>query len=288
MQFEGVLSETLLHSQVQIGHIKMICQQAGEAILAVYNSDDLGVQFKGDGSPVTRADLAAHQVISATLQQLTPDWPVLSEEAADIPFSTRKSWETYWLVDPLDGTREFVNRTDEFTVNIALVQGHSPVFGMVYMPVKEAFYFGGSDVGGAWRQAGSNAPVKISTRSCAREGVLMVTVSRHMSEEEMPNIFASLRERFANVHTVEWAGAIKGCLVADGSVDLYPRPGHTCEWDTAAFQAVVEAAGGSVINVEGKRLEYNRQSSLINPEFYVVGDPTAEWGALLSLQSDDV
>ena len=283
MQFEGVLSKTLFDSKVNIGHILSVCQQAGEAILSVYHSDDFGVQFKDDGSPVTRADLAADQVIAATLSQLTPEWPVFSEEASDVPFSERATWETYWLVDPLDGTRGFVNRCDDFTVNIALIHMHKPVFGVVYVPVEDVFYFGGSDVKGAWRQSGDNSPEPISTRSCAPDGVLIAAVSRHISEGKMANIFLNLNERFADVHTVEWSGAVKGCLVADGSVDIYPRQGATCEWDTAAFQAVVECAGGKVFDIYGQALEYNRKSSLINPDFYVVGDPTVEWAPLLML-----
>jgi len=281
MQSKSILSKLLLGTLIKVSDIQFICRKAGDAILKVYNSDNFGTQFKQDGSPVTDADLEAHKVIVSSLEKMTPEWPVLSEEASDIPFFERSNWTTYWLVDPLDGTREFVNHSDEFTINIALIHNCQPVFGMVYLPVKQVFYFGGNNINGAWRQIDTAPPIAIKTRHCELGDVLMVTVSRYMSENRMPSIFKCLHEAFSGVHLVEWAGAIKGCLVADGSVDIYPRPGTTCEWDTAAFQAVVEAAGGSVLDKYWQPLRYNEKDSLLNAGFYVLGDTTIPWSDLL-------
>ncbi len=281
MQSHDSLSGYLPRSLVKINDIYTLCCQAGEVILSIYNSDNLGVQFKKDGSPVTSADFAAHNVIKQALERLTPGWPVLSEEESDIPFSERKHWTTYWLVDPLDGTREFVNHSDEFTVNIALIHEHKSIFGFVYMPVQGVTYFGGTAVGGAWRMIANGEPETIAVRPAFKGGVLRVAVSRHISEEKMPDIFTALHAEFAEVHLIELAGAAKGCLVADGSIDFYPRPGFTCEWDTAAFQAVVEAAGGKVCTQQFVPLEYNRKENLNNVGFYVIGDTTIDWASIL-------
>ena len=286
MQAECILSRTLLQNDIQVRQIQAVCHEAGRAILAIYKKGNYGVQSKHDGSLVTDADLAAHEIIKKKLQTLTPQWPILSEEDANIPYSERSAWNTFWLVDPLDGTREFVNHSEEFTVNIALVHQHIPVFGAVYIPAKGALYFGGSEIKSAWMQIHDQKPEQIKTRRCTPEGILMTAVSRHMSEVNMPGLFNVLRETFKEVHTVEWAGAIKGCLVADGSIDLYPRSGPTSEWDTAAFHAVVAAAGGRVIDNRGNELMYNKKQSLLNPEFYAVGDALFNWSQFFRRLTD--
>ena len=286
MQTEDILSRTLLQNDIQVQQIQAVCHEAGRAILAIYKKGNYGIQSKHDGSFVTDADLAAHEIIKKKLQTLTPQWPILSEEDANIPYSERSEWNTFWLVDPLDGTREFINHSEEFTVNIALVHQHIPVFGAVYIPVQGALYFGGSEINSSWMQVHDLQPKQIKTRRCAPEGILMTTVSRHMSEVNMPDLFNVLRETFKEIHIVEWAGAVKGCLVADGSIDLYPRSGQTYEWDTAAFHAIVSAAGGKVVDRLGNELMYNKKKSLLNSEFYVVGDAFFNWNQLFRKTAD--
>ena len=277
MQTNDILSARLFNQSVNIKQIQDICKQASQAILTIYAKQNHQVNFKSDGSPVTNADLASHEIITRSLQTLTASWPVLSEEAADIPYSERSLWDTYWLVDPLDGTKAFVNRTDDFSINIALISQHRPVFGMVYIPVQDLCYFGGSLFHGAWRQRLNEDPLSITTASCHLGERVTIAISRNMSEQDMPELFKQLRYYFTKIRIIESAGAIKGCMVADGSADIYPRPGTTCEWDTAAFQAIVEAAGGQVVDSQGKVLEYNKKTDLFNSDFYVTGDLLPEW-----------
>jgi 3'(2'), 5'-bisphosphate nucleotidase len=252
-----------------------IARQAGEAILSVYE-EEFEVRSKQDESPVTEADLASHHVIVEALAGLTPDIPVLSEEAADISFSERSGWDQYWLVDPLDGTREFVNRNGEFTVNIALISDHAPVLGVVLVPVTGACYFGATGHG-AQLQVGSQAPQKIRVRVPHAEPIVVVGSRSHAN----PALEAHLQP-LGEYELVSMGSSLKFCLVAEGKADFYPRLGPTCEWDTAAAQAVVTAAGGRVITLDGAPLEYNRKESLLNPEFLVIADPSIDWPSLFS------
>ena len=246
-----------------------IAQAAGEAILDVY-SQDFEVSLKDDRSPLTQADLASHRVIVAALEQLTPDIPILSEESARIPFDQRQQWESYWLIDPLDGTKEFINRNGEFTVNIALIQHHYPVLGVVHVPVRNISYFGHVERG-CWRQDGDQVT---AIEVCAdAQSPLRVVGSRSHANPELSQRLKALGPH----EMVSMGSSLKFCLVAEGAADLYPRLGPTCEWDTAAAQAVVEAAGGRVVAMDGQRLAYNTKSSLLNPEFLVFGDTGRAW-----------
>ena len=260
--------------------LKTLCLEAGEAILSVYARSDIPVTTKTDDTPVTEADYKAHCIITEGLERLGP-LPVISEEGTIPDLEARSDWEHFWLVDPVDGTREFIARTDEFTINIALIHGNEPVFGMIYVPVSRAFYYGGQSLGGAWRQQDTQAPVAIHTRACAPEGLLNIATSRHHGREQMAGLVEYLESRFEEVHLTIAGSSLKGCLVAEGMVDIYPRRGPTSEWDTAATQAIVEAAGGIVVGRDMKPLRYNTRESLINPDFYVIGDPSAPWETLL-------
>lgn len=249
--------------------VGMACR-AGGAILEIY-AGEFSVDFKEDKSPLTQADLASHRVIRDGLAQLTPRTPLLSEESADIPFEERSTWPEYWLVDPLDGTREFINRNGEFTVNIALIQGQRPVLGVVQVPVKGQTYYGAAGLG-AWRRDGDSQAVAISTRRPAAATPVVVG-SRSHANPKLEQCLAAL----GGHELVSMGSSLKFCLVAEGSADLYPRLGPTSEWDTAAAQAVVEAAGGAVVGLEGEPLPYNRKESYLNPWFLVYGDPDAGW-----------
>jgi 3'(2'), 5'-bisphosphate nucleotidase len=247
-----------------------IARRAGHEILEVYGSD-FAHESKADASPLTEADLRAHRLIVAELTRLTPELPVLSEESAEVPYEERRAWRRYWLVDPLDGTREFVARNGEFTVNIALVENGRPVLGVVHIPVSDTTYSGAPGQG-AWRETGARPPVPIAVRPRAATP-LRVTGSR---SHESPKLAARLAK--LGPHEFLPAGSsIKLCLIADGSADLYPRMGGSSEWDIAAGQAVVEAAGGQVVSLEdGLALRYNKPD-LLNPKFLAYGDPSL-WG----------
>jgi 3'(2'), 5'-bisphosphate nucleotidase len=241
--------------------VVQLAREAGEAILKVYGEVDPAVEYKRDNSPLTQADLASHHVIAAGLGSITPDWPVLSEESRQIPFEQRRDWLRFWMVDPLDGTKEFLRRNGEFTVNIALIESGVPILGVVYAPALGKLYYAARGCG-AWSQEGGNAlPIRAAK---AANGVLRVVVSRsHGSGEENLDHFTGKAER---CEFVPMGSSLKFCLVAEGLADLYPRTGPTMEWDTAAAHCVLEQAGGSMSGLGGERFVYNKPS-LLNPGF---------------------
>ncbi len=248
-----------------------IAERAGQGILAVYDTD-FDVTEKGDSSPLTQADLAAHREIVASLHELTPDLPVLSEESAEIPWGERRHWERYWLVDPLDGTKEFIKRNGEFTVNIALIENGKPVAGVVHVPVKGTTYMG-ADGAGAFKREGNGGQAPIHVRIPARAVPRVVASRSHRG----PDVDAYL-ERLGEHEIVSMGSSLKLCLVAEGVADVYPRLGPTSEWDTAAAHAVVAAAGGTVVEaVSGETLRYNAKETLLNPYFIVYGDNKRDW-----------
>jgi 3'(2'), 5'-bisphosphate nucleotidase len=252
-----------------------VAREAGSAILAVYARADFGVETKADDSPLTAADRAAHDVIAAGLAALAPGLPLWSEESADVSWDTRRHWPAFWLVDPLDGTREFIKRNGEFTVNIALVRDHAPVLGVVHAPVLDRTYWGRSG-DGAFRADGNGAPRPIRVRAPAAAPP-RVAGSRSHRGSSLDGVLARL-----GAHTlVSMGSSLKFCLVAEGEADFYPRLGPTSEWDTAAAQAVVEAAGGAVLDLAGRPLRYNTRPESLNPHFIARGDPGRDWLALL-------
>jgi 3'(2'), 5'-bisphosphate nucleotidase len=251
-----------------------IARRAAEAILAIY-AQDFEVVCKDDDSPVTAADLAAQRVIQEGLRALAPGIPVISEEAAAAPWAERRTWRRYWLVDPLDGTREFVKRNGEFTVNIALVEDHRSVLGVVLAPVTGDLYAAASGEG-AWRQRAPGAPrERIATRRA--DGLLMVTGSRSYGTGRT----MALLDRLGEHETFALGSSLKFCVIARGDADIYLRLGATSEWDTAAAQCVLEEAGGAVLDLAGRPFRYNTRDSLINPEFIACGDPSIDWPARL-------
>ncbi len=251
-----------------------IAREAGRAILGVYHQD-FAVEHKDDQSPLTAADLASHRVIAQRLGEIDPDIPILSEEGADIPFADRRQWARYWLIDPLDGTREFVKRNGEFTVNIALIDDGRAIVGVVHVPVTGISYVGQLDHG-AWKIDGDNRveEIRVNTKRPAR---LRVAGSRSHAGDSLKRFLARVGEH----EIVSMGSSLKLCLVAEGSADVYPRLGPTSEWDTAAAQAVVEAAGGRVTDTQMQPLRYNTKESLLNPHFLVFGDRSEDWGRYL-------
>lgn len=254
-----------------------IARQAGAAIMEVYQLD-FDVEHKGDGSPLTQADLAAHNLIKNALLKLTPDLPVLSEESRDISWQKRSSWHTYWLVDPLDGTKEFVNRNGEFTVNIALIRNKRPVLGVVYAPVYDILYSGCEGV--AATRIEKNGPVeKIAVRHFTGCRPTIVASRSHRGEA-LEQAIARIQQAHGEAEILSMGSSFKLCLVAEGKADVYPRLGLTSEWDTAAAHAVVNAAGGRVTSLDGKVLQYNKKD-LLNP-WFVVSDAESDWLPLIN------
>ena len=245
--------------------LKALCLDAGRAILSVYESDDAAATLKADGSPVTAADQAAEAVILAGLPKLLPDCPIVSEERASAGDVPDISAGRFWLVDPLDGTREFLNRNGEFTVNIALVEEGRPVLGAVYAPVPSTLYLG--RVGeAAWRTAGNTAETTIAARLPPEDGLTVVASRSHGDRKALSDYLQGY-----TVAAERQAGSsLKFCLLAEGSADLYPRFGRTMEWDTAAGEAVLRAAGGSVETLDGAALPYGKPG-LDNGAFVAFG-----------------
>jgi 3'(2'), 5'-bisphosphate nucleotidase len=250
-----------------------IARRAADAILQVYDSE-FAVEHKDDRSPLTAADRAAHEVIVAGLAALAPQWPVLSEEAASAPYAQRRAWQRYWLVDPLDGTREFVKRNGEFTVNIALIDAGRPVLGVVQVPVRGEVYAAAEGVG-AYHLAvdGARRELHVSTY---RGGLLRVVASRSHASPEL----AQLLDALPGHQIVSIGSSLKICLVAAGEADFYPRHGPTSEWDTAAAQCVLEQAGGQLTDFGLERLAYNKES-LLNVPFLAFGAGERPWQAVL-------
>lgn len=255
--------------------VAQIAARAGKAILEVY-ATDFDVDAKDDASPLTQADMAAHRSIVRDLRELTPEVPILSEEGGLPEFGERAQWTRYWLVDPLDGTKEFVKRNGEFTVNIALIEEHRPVLGVVHIPVLGKTYIGGAGHGAESRtKDGTRTPIKVALESASPVRVVGSRSHRGASLD-------AFLERLADFEMVPMGSSLKFCLVAEGSADVYPRLGPTSEWDTAAAQAVVEQAGGSVLKLDGNPLIYNEKADILNPHFVVVGPQDHDWLGILA------
>lgn len=252
-----------------------LVMEAGAAILPYWKTNT-EVSQKPDNSPVTAADLAAHHVLSQGLQRIAPEIPVLSEEDCAIALSERQQWQRWWLVDPLDGTKEFINGSDEFTVNVALIEQGQVVFGVVGVPVRQQCFYGGAELG-AWLIEQQSSPQPIKVRNSPE--TLTVVASRRHSSALQEQLLATLKQQFA-VELANIGSSLKFCLLAQGLVDFYPRLAPTSQWDTAAAQAVVEGAGGVVLQLDGSRFNYPAKASLLNPYFMALAKD-APWFASL-------
>lgn len=251
-----------------------LAREAGRTILDVYAST-FTVAEKEDRSPLTEADLRSERLILAGLRRIAPEIPVLSEEAATVPWATRRNWSRLWVVDPLDGTKEFVQRNGEFTVNIALVHDHRPVLGVVHAPVLERTYYACEGIG-AFRSdaAASGQSIRVAKRG---PGPVRVVGSRSHRGSSLDRFL----ERVGPHELVEVGSSLKLCLVAEARADVYPRLGPTCEWDTAAGQCVLEQAGGQVLRLDGEPLDYNAREEVLNPHFVGIADPDVDWLAMM-------
>ncbi len=259
----------------RIPDVVAIARSAGRKILELYDSD-VDVTSKDDDTPLTTADLAANQLIIDSLKQLDPTLPILSEESCGIPFSERFEWDTYWLVDPLDGTREFINRNGEFSVNIALIHEGLSILGVVHAPVLDVTYWAHRGTG-AWKQAGDQEPVPIKVRTAPTSGV---TVARSRAPLT-GGLLSRFLDKLGSYKEVAMGSALKSCLVAEGRADVYARLGPTSEWDTGAAQCIVEEAGGHITDTKMQDLRYNTKDSLLNPHFFVFGEGEHNWSDYL-------
>lgn len=249
--------------------------QAGDAILPFWRTGT-AVTAKADDSPVTAADLAAHHLILDGLTALDPNIPVLSEEDANIPQSVRAGWQRWWLVDPLDGTKEFISGSEEFTVNIALIEQGQVVFGVVSMPTSGRFYVGGAGLG-AWRGDKDTSPSPIQVRTVPPAGqAFTVVASRRHSSPEQERLLAGLSASLGELKLANIGSSLKFCLLAEGSADCYPRLAPTSQWDTAAAQGVLEGAGGEVLELSGASFSYPARESLLN-RFFLALPAKAAW-----------
>jgi 3'(2'), 5'-bisphosphate nucleotidase len=254
--------------------VTALAREAGRAILEVYASS-FSVTEKEDRSPLTEADLRSEKLILAGLRRIAPEIPVLSEESGQVPYATRRGWSRLWVVDPLDGTKEFVQRNGEFTVNIALVDNHRPVLGIVHAPVLERDYFACEGIG-AFRSDAQTAarPLKVQKRGT---GPVRVVGSRSHRGSSLDAFLG----RVGPHEFVEVGSSLKLCLVAEGQADVYPRLGPTSEWDTAAGQCVLEQAGGAVVKLDGLPLDYNAREEVLNPHFVGIADTDVDWLAMM-------
>lgn len=247
--------------EIEYKVLKNIAKKAGDAIMEVYKAKDFSniTDFKADNSPLTLADQESHNVISSMLEEAFKGIPVLSEEGKDIEFEERRDWNQFWLVDPLDGTKEFINRNGQFTVNIAFIENGHPVLGIIYIPVTEEFYFGRKGEG-AFKEL--NNEVVVLKTSNKKKDLTAVGSRSHSAPEEQ-----EILKKLGVTEVVSRGSSLKFCMVAEGKADVYYRHGPTMEWDTGAGQAIVEAAGGIVLDSDKNSFSYNKQS-LRNGSFY--------------------
>ena len=269
------MSDALLSQALELA------RRAGDAILAIYDTADFGVDMKADDSPLTKADLAAHAILAPGLEAMIDGVPVLSEEGEMPAWSERSQWNRYWIIDPLDGTKEFIKRNGEFTVNIALIENGEPVLGVVHVPVLNISYTGVKN-GGAFKYQ-NGEKIAINTRKIAELNgePLAVVASRSHGADAVDALLEKLNQAFGATELRNMGSSLKLCLVAEGNADIYPRLALTSEWDTAAAQAVVEAAGGAVWTESLDVMRYNSKENILNPFFFVLGDTSYDWRALL-------
>lgn len=260
--------------QALIDPVIRLAESAGESILAIYDAG-FEVTDKADNTPLTDADLAAHTTIVEGLARLTPEIPVLSEESTSIPFKERQQWDRYWLIDPLDGTREFIKRNGEFTVNIALIENHQSILGVIQVPVNGILYYAWRE-GGAWKKLPQQEVEPIHVRAPSEEQLVVAGSRSHQSET-----ITDFLDKIGTHRIFPMGSSLKSCLVAEGQADLYPRLGPTSEWDTAAAQCVVEEAGGQLTDTAMQPLRYNTKESLLNPHFFVFGAGERDWSQYL-------
>jgi 3'(2'), 5'-bisphosphate nucleotidase len=259
--------KNLVHEVNEVAH-------SSGSIIRKYFHTSYDVDIKDDKSPVTTADIAANEYIEQKLSILTPDIPRISEESDNKSYKIRKHWDTFWLIDPLDGTREFIKNRPDFTVNIALIHHSQPILGSIYLPIRDQVYYATSG-NKAYRRDQTNAPVIINVAPKANV-IPRICGSRSHQSKLMKKFLLNIGEH----ELLARGSSIKSCLVADGSADIYPRFGPTWEWDTAASQCIIEQAGGHLTGLDMHALSYNKKS-LLNPSFLAYANKESDWNAYI-------
>lgn len=254
-------------AMIDLEDLGNLAREAGKAILEIYETD-FEVEQKADASPLTLADRRSHQIISTDLQSRYPAIPVLSEEGKEVPYAIRRAWPAFWLVDPLDGTKEFVKKNDEFTVNIALIEGTTPTLGVIYLPVLDRLYL--ADIRqGCWEQQPGTSRKLVMGNTPPASPARVVKSRSHPSPD-----LEALLETLPSYESVSRGSSLKFCALAAGEADFYPRLGPTWEWDTAAGQAIVTAAGGVMVTLDGTPFTYNKPNLLNGP---FLAAPSLAW-----------
>jgi 3'(2'), 5'-bisphosphate nucleotidase len=242
----------------QISALLKQVNRASVAILDIYQSANLDIEYKKDKSPLTLADKTSHDVLVLGLKRMHPDIPILSEEGAAISYETRKQWPYFWVIDPLDGTKEFISKNGEFTINLALVKGNKPIFGAVAAPTKGTVYFANQG-NGAYKKENNNPPQPIKAKEKTNQKIIVARTRSHKDEKE-----AGIIAKLGSSETIHAGSALKFCLVAEGKADIYLRGGPTMEWDTAAGDCIAAEAGAKTCTIDGNPFLYNKQN-LLNP-----------------------
>ena len=283
-----IKGENIQDLQQWVPALLAICQAAGAAISEHYYAPAAGdYEEKHDDSPLTRADLASHDLLMSGLGSLNPRLPVLSEESSPAEIERRRDWQRFWLVDPLDGTKEFLERTGEFTINIALIDAHKPVLGILYLPLEQVAYVGIPGLSAqryAFSAQGGWSVSQLATRHLQAGEELTILASVRHRGPRFTACLEWLEDHWDTVSRSNMGSALKFSRMAEGHGDIYPRFSPCCEWDTAAGQAVLEAAGGQLLGVDGKPLRYNCADSLFSPPFYAIADGSHPlWARLLQV-----
>lgn len=262
--------DELRRLQQEIAHI---ARQTGKLVLKHYRSGDFSVEEKSDDTPVTSADLAASEFLSQALSALNPVLPVLSEEEI-VPWTERRNWSRYWLIDPIDGTQEFIRGSGDFAISIALVDQHTPVLGAIYWPTEDTLYQAAEHLGASRVRQGQEQRIQVRQLQDPAHDELIVAISRRQPEQK---ILSRMNPQRDLKTLMTGSCSLKSCLVAEGSADCFLRVGPTGEWDTGAAQVIIEQAGGSLVSEHFEAVTYNRTASLGNPNFMVLGDPRIDW-----------
>jgi len=276
-------SEPLMPYQNLLSIAQYAAKSAGKAVLEIYDSGDFTEYSKNDDSPVTSADYKANEIIMALLEQQTPDIPIMSEESDHLPLAERAAWQRYWLIDPIDGTQEFIARSGDFAVNIALVENNEPVIGVIYWPAGESLYYAVKDKGAFKSCAVENKQIHVKTFSDPTNDPVVIAISRRQKRE---NVLKRLDQNRTYQTLPAGSCSLKACFIAEGKADFFMRLGVTGEWDTGASQCIVSEAGGLIRSVDFKPMSYNQRESTENPNFVVLGDPSVDWESLVNYYVD--
>ena len=254
-----------------------IAKQAGQAIMAIYEQEDICQQQKSDDTPVTKADLAANKVIIDGLMKLTPNIPIMSEETSIPPLEERKNWARYWLLDPMDGTGEFILKSGDFAVNIALIENNQPVLGIIHWPIKNTTYFAAKEFGAFKREHGQTPNEQDTKLKVVKHSKLTLAVSRRQKIEA---VSCYIDREFDTLAV--GSCSLKACMIAEGKADCFLRVGPTGEWDTGASQIIVEQAGGQILSAEFNPISYNQREITENPDFIIMGHNDWPWQKMIT------